>query len=290
MEDVLRLYARLHDRAQPVVCLDERPVVLRGHARKGRPMRPGKPARIDYEYERKGTATIFCIVEPKTGRRLTHATAKRAGADFARAPADRSPLPASPPDPPRPRQSQHALVEVPRRRAGASRGSASLASLRNALHAQARQLAQCRRAGGQPRLARMPRPPPHRQPAAAHWRGLRVEPVCRSRPALNRVEVPPHPRGCRASAAGPTPAPLRVAGPVVRSSCLDTVPAGEQLRAQARRTYWKIMRAASASGRVMSPPCPPAHRAPSAARWSRGTSWDPWRRASSPAIPAPSWR
>ncbi len=85
MEDVLRLYARLPDPAQPVVCLDERPVVLRGDARKGRPMRPGKPARIDYEYERKGTATIFCIVEPKTGRRLTHATAKRAGADFARA-------------------------------------------------------------------------------------------------------------------------------------------------------------------------------------------------------------
>ncbi|SRR5712692_7742613 len=118
MEDVLRLYARLRDPAQPVVCLDERPVVLRGDARKGRPMRPGKPARIDYEYERKGTATIFCIVEPKTGRRLTRATAKRAGADFARAtPAHRWSLPASTPDPSRGRQPEHALVEVPHRRA-----------------------------------------------------------------------------------------------------------------------------------------------------------------------------
>src|SRR5712691_7822362 len=103
-------------------------------------MRPGKPARIDYEYERKGTATIFCIVEPKTGRRLTHATAKRAGADFARAlqriarrylRARRIHLVLD-------NLSTHSLkclVDA----LGPLEGSASLASLRNALHAQARQ-------------------------------------------------------------------------------------------------------------------------------------------------------
>jgi hypothetical protein len=85
MEDVLRLYARRHDRAEPVVCLDERPVVLRGAARPGTAMQPGAPAKTDYEYVRNGTANIFCIVEPKTGRRLTYATARRTGRDFARA-------------------------------------------------------------------------------------------------------------------------------------------------------------------------------------------------------------
>ena len=85
MENVLRVYALPYDPKQPVVCLDERPVVLHAPARPGSPMRPGRPARSDYEYVRKGTANVFCIVEPKTGRRLTRATRRRANRDFARA-------------------------------------------------------------------------------------------------------------------------------------------------------------------------------------------------------------
>jgi transposase len=79
MEDVLRVYARPYDPAKPVVCLDERPVVLRDSER------PGSIARPDYEYVRNGTANIFCIVEPKTGKRLTHATRRRTNKDFGRA-------------------------------------------------------------------------------------------------------------------------------------------------------------------------------------------------------------
>jgi len=82
---VLRLYGRPYRDNEPVVCLDERPVLLRGEARLGAPMRPGCPARRDYEYVRRGTANIFCIVEPKTGRRLTYATARRTNRDFGRA-------------------------------------------------------------------------------------------------------------------------------------------------------------------------------------------------------------
>ena len=85
MEDVLRLYARRHDPLQPVVCLDEKPVVLHAAKRSGRSASPGKEARRDYEYRRHGTANVFCIVEPLTGRRLTHATPKRGYKDFARA-------------------------------------------------------------------------------------------------------------------------------------------------------------------------------------------------------------
>jgi len=85
MEDVLRLYARKLDPEEPVVCLDERPVVLREDARRGEPMAPGKLTRTDYEYVRCGTANIFCIVEPLTGRRLTFATANRKAPAFVRA-------------------------------------------------------------------------------------------------------------------------------------------------------------------------------------------------------------
>ncbi len=84
MEDVLRLYARKLDPEEPVVCLDERPVVLREDARRGQPMAPGKLTRTDYEYVRCGTANIFCIVEPLTGRRLTFATANRKAPAFGR--------------------------------------------------------------------------------------------------------------------------------------------------------------------------------------------------------------
>jgi hypothetical protein len=85
MEDVLRLYARPYRESEPVVCLDERPVQLLDPARPPVPMRPGRLARADYEYVREGTANIFCIVEPQTGRRLTYATKNRKGRAFARA-------------------------------------------------------------------------------------------------------------------------------------------------------------------------------------------------------------
>jgi ribosomal protein L13E len=83
MEDVLRLYARPRNDREPVVCLDERPVVLHDSARTGTPMRPGKIAKKDHEYVRRGTANVFCVVEPATGRRLTRATRDRKGRAFA---------------------------------------------------------------------------------------------------------------------------------------------------------------------------------------------------------------
>lgn len=79
MEDVLNVLARSYDSREPVVTIDERPVVLRGASRPGRVMAPGQIAREDYEYVRKGTANVYCIVEPKAGRHLTHATRDRKG-------------------------------------------------------------------------------------------------------------------------------------------------------------------------------------------------------------------
>ena len=85
MEDVLELYARPYRPKEPVVCLDERPVQLLDPARADVPMRPGRTRRSDYEYVREGTANIFCIIEPLTGRRLTYGSANRTGRAFTRA-------------------------------------------------------------------------------------------------------------------------------------------------------------------------------------------------------------
>ena len=67
MEQVLDVYELPHDRQAPVVCIDEKPVVLRDDARARLPMAEGRRRRIDYEYVRKGTANVFCAVEPKAG-------------------------------------------------------------------------------------------------------------------------------------------------------------------------------------------------------------------------------
>jgi DDE superfamily endonuclease len=85
MEDVLRLYARPHNPDAPVVCFDERPVQLHDSARGAKPGGPGKLGRFDYEYVRRGTGNVFCIIEPVTGKRLTHATKNRTGRAFAQA-------------------------------------------------------------------------------------------------------------------------------------------------------------------------------------------------------------
>jgi hypothetical protein len=49
MEDVLELYERPHNPQEPVVCLDEKPVVLHGEVREPRPARPGVVAKRDSE-------------------------------------------------------------------------------------------------------------------------------------------------------------------------------------------------------------------------------------------------
>jgi hypothetical protein len=71
MEDVLEVYERPHDPKQPVVCLDEKPITLHADVRPRSAAVPGREARIDNEYERRGTANVFCAVEPKAGKHFT---------------------------------------------------------------------------------------------------------------------------------------------------------------------------------------------------------------------------
>src|SRR5262245_31820187 len=76
MEDVLEVYERPYDQQEPVVCLDEKPVTLHADVRPASPAAPGREARRDNEYERCGTANVFCAVEPKAGRHFTFPNAR----------------------------------------------------------------------------------------------------------------------------------------------------------------------------------------------------------------------
>jgi hypothetical protein len=84
MEDVLEVYHRNYDPARPVVCLDETSKQLVGEARVPVPAAPGRPERIDYEYERRGTANLFMATEPLVGQRTVTVTERRTAVDFAR--------------------------------------------------------------------------------------------------------------------------------------------------------------------------------------------------------------
>lgn len=88
MEDVLEVYQRPYDPAAPVVCMDEKSVQLLKETRPSMPAAPGRAERIDYEYERNGTANIFMFCEPLAGWRQTRVTERRTKPDWAHATRD----------------------------------------------------------------------------------------------------------------------------------------------------------------------------------------------------------
>lgn len=84
MESVLHLYNLPFDEKRPVVCFDELPVQLLGEVVAPLPMKAGRPKRVDYEYEREGTAVLLVAFEPLTGRRLVETSKQRTKADYCR--------------------------------------------------------------------------------------------------------------------------------------------------------------------------------------------------------------
>jgi hypothetical protein len=83
MEDVLAVYEKPLSVRKPVVCVDEKPVVLHQEVRPPVAMQPGRVARRDSEYRRCGTANVFCGVQPKAGRHFTKVTKDRSSPQFA---------------------------------------------------------------------------------------------------------------------------------------------------------------------------------------------------------------
>lgn len=83
MEDILEVYTRPYDPSRPQVCLDEKSKQLVGEVREPLAAGPGRPARYDYEYERKGVANLFIVCEPLAGWRHISVTEHRTKIDWA---------------------------------------------------------------------------------------------------------------------------------------------------------------------------------------------------------------
>jgi hypothetical protein len=83
MEDVLELYAAPFDPARPVVCLDEYPLALTTPTRPDQPAGPGRVRRVDYEYARAGSCSLFAAFQPLAGWRTVAVHDRRTAEDFA---------------------------------------------------------------------------------------------------------------------------------------------------------------------------------------------------------------
>jgi DDE superfamily endonuclease len=83
MEDVLEVYQRPHDPQRPLVCVDEQSKQLIREVSPVKLMKPRQPARVDYEYERNGTANLFMVFAPLEGWRRVKVTDRRTAIDYA---------------------------------------------------------------------------------------------------------------------------------------------------------------------------------------------------------------
>ena len=83
MEDLLDLYTQPEDPKRPLVCFDETSKALRDHCRPLILVRPGQPARYDYEYERRGTCNLFMLSAPLRGWREVCVRRRRTAVDCA---------------------------------------------------------------------------------------------------------------------------------------------------------------------------------------------------------------
>ncbi len=83
MEDVLDLYAADHSAEEPLICMDEASKQLLRDDRDPLPPAPGRPAREDYHYERRGTQALFCFFDPIRGWRRVSCQDSRTAVDWA---------------------------------------------------------------------------------------------------------------------------------------------------------------------------------------------------------------
>ena len=83
MEEVLETYEKPYNPAVPVICMDEQPVQLLKETRSPIPATAKHAKRVDYEYERAGTATIFMFAEPLAGWREVTVRERKTKIDWA---------------------------------------------------------------------------------------------------------------------------------------------------------------------------------------------------------------
>lgn len=83
MENVLEVYKMPYNPAIPVICMDEQPTQLIKETRTKMAVEPGKPERVDYEYERNGTAVNFMFTEPLGCWRKVNVREQKTSIDWA---------------------------------------------------------------------------------------------------------------------------------------------------------------------------------------------------------------
>ncbi len=70
LENILGLYRLPYNRKRPVICIDELPVQFLADKVEPIEMKSGLVKKVDYQYQRGGTAAVFVAFEPLSGKRL----------------------------------------------------------------------------------------------------------------------------------------------------------------------------------------------------------------------------
>ena len=83
MENILDFYQQPLDPRFPVVNMDEQSVQLLQESRVSIPGAPGRVKRVDHEYRRNGTASIFLFTEALRGWRGVSVRERRTAVDWA---------------------------------------------------------------------------------------------------------------------------------------------------------------------------------------------------------------
>ncbi|WP_240697386.1 IS630 family transposase [Sporolactobacillus sp. THM19-2] len=83
MKDVLDIYSRPYDPQKPLICLNEKPCMMHADKVQPLPIRNKSPRKTDYEYERRGSCSIFGIIELLTGKQYVDIRPTRTAIDFA---------------------------------------------------------------------------------------------------------------------------------------------------------------------------------------------------------------
>ena len=83
MEDILDIYELPYNPLRPVVCMDKKPYQLLGETREHLPMRSGDNQKVDSEYTRNGTCSIFAYVEQLAGKHHISVREHRTAVDWA---------------------------------------------------------------------------------------------------------------------------------------------------------------------------------------------------------------
>lgn len=82
MEHLLDFYNSPYDPFEPKICIDERPCQLIDNVLVPIPMKPGKPLREGYEYQRNGTCTLFIAFDPENCWRFVEVRTRRTKKDY----------------------------------------------------------------------------------------------------------------------------------------------------------------------------------------------------------------